>query len=153
MRKLSDDVKIDRNNLPDEWEKHPGISEYWSEQWLNAWAEKDQAKIQLDAITDDLELKIRNDPKSYGVGKITDKAIVNCVKSQVEYKNAVTNLHEKSKYYNQMQIATKKIEERLKCLENLTKLELSGIYTCSGKPSQSLINEVNKYRPPINRRN
>jgi len=136
-----DDIKIDETALDVEWLNQPRLCLKYSQELAEAKKEVDQAKEKLDVIRADLDKEIRNNPKKFGMEKITEGAIqsnivihdltldsplCNFIQSNIVihdlFRTAETRLTE-AKYKSEMiRAAVSAIEHRKDALENLVKL-------------------------------
>lgn len=120
---------IDRTRLDDEWIRQPQL--YFDQAVKAAQAKElvDRAKAALEVATADLGQLIRLKPKKYGLAKVTEAGIAQCLKQQQldlpEYEQYV-----KARYnadvYNAAVFA---LDQRKKALENLVQLELANYHS------------------------
>ena len=82
-------VRIDELNLDKECIRLP--SDYLRYAHLSADLKQTVSlrKAELDVVEADLCKKIRTDPQAYGIEKVTESAIKECVATRKEYKQAV----------------------------------------------------------------
>ena len=117
-----DDIKIDETALDVEWLNQPRLCLKYSQELAEAKKEVDQAKEKLDVIRADLDKEIRNNPKKFGMEKITEGAIQSNIVIHNLFRTAETRLTE-AKYKSEMiRAAVSAIEHRKDALENLVKL-------------------------------
>jgi|GEM_PF-3189889 len=133
-RTLSQDVKIDKLNLPKEWERHTELFRYWAEKHAISELEKDQAKEQLELVAADLDLMIRADPKGYNLDKIAESSVKSTIKMQVEHQEAQEVLNNAKYRVARMKAAKEAMDHRRDALKALSKLALGGFYAANTAP-------------------
>lgn len=136
-----DDIKIDRNNLEEEWVNQPKKFIEWAEKEIDAQWERDRAKEKLDLVRAELDSAIRKNPKLYGITaeKITEAAISNAIIQEKKFKEASETYLEKVREAKIMGVAREGFDQRKKALEKLTDLFLSQYWA---EPRQGKVTKV-----------
>lgn len=82
------ELKVDLNQLDDEWVKQPNIYYEAASQASDARKDYEEARNDLEVVKAELDKAIREDPESYGVGKLTEAIVTQTIVRQKEYKRA-----------------------------------------------------------------
>jgi len=129
MGDFKENIKIDKYSLDLEFEKHPMLYHEFAMDMVGAEDEKDQAKDKLELLRAQLDVQIRDNPKKFGLEKITEAAISSTILQTNEYKEA-------QEYYNNtvgnlriLRIAVESLNQKKVALENLVKLYLGEYYS------------------------
>jgi hypothetical protein len=129
MGDFKENIKIDKYSLDLEFEKHPMLYHEFAMDMVGAEDEKDQAKDKLELLRAQLDVQIRDNPKKFGLEKITEAAISSTILQTNEYKEA-------QEYYNNtvsnlriLKIAVESLNQKKVALENLVKLYLGEYYS------------------------
>ena len=152
IRSLREDLKIDKLNLPAEWEKHPEIYRYWAEEYAISVLARDAAKEKLDLIAADLDLDIRANPKAYCLKKLAESSIKSSIKIQSEHKEAQEEYNRAKYQVTRMQAAKDAMEHRRDALKHLNGLALAGFYSANTAPPESSVNKGRTMRDTFNKR-
>ena len=75
MSSIQEDLAIDLHKLEDEWQKQPLLYEFYAQNAALALKARDYAKNSLEQLTAETALRIRKDPESFGLEKVTEGAI------------------------------------------------------------------------------
>jgi len=145
-RSLAADIKIDKLNLPKEWEEHAEIYRYWAEEYALSTLERDQAKEQLELIAADLDLAIRADPKGYDLDKIAESGVKSTIKMQPEHQDAQEKYNQAKYKATRMQAAKDAMEHRRDALKSLEKLAIAGFYTANTAPPEAAVKKSKALR-------
>lgn len=116
------DVQIDENALDVEWLKQPSLMIKYARFVAEARKLEDIARERLEFIRAKLDQKIRKDPEGYGLSKITETAIQNCIVQQPEYIAANREASDARYEYDIAKGVVQAIDHRKSALENLVKL-------------------------------
>lgn len=127
-RSLKEDVKVNKRNLPDDWEKQPEVYRYWADEWAFAVSDRDRAKEQKEMVYADLDSEVRLDPDAFELEKLTEPSIAATIKRQQEYIDACERVHDANLVVNRMVAARDAMEHKRDTLKNLTKLAIAGFY-------------------------
>lgn len=146
VRSLKEDLRIDKSNLPGEWEKQPEVYRYWAEEYAIGTMERDQAKDRLELVTADLDLVIRRDPSAYELTKPTESAVVSAIKQQCSYGEALDQLNKAKHEVNCMVAARDAMEHKRDALKQLGALAIAGFYSANTAPPESSVNKGQRLR-------
>ncbi len=116
------DINIDSEALDLEWINQPSLMYKYSEHAAITKHEMDRTKERMEIVKADLDSQIRNNPKDFGLPKVTESAIQGAVTLQPKYKKAVEQYHEVKYEYGVAMAAVNAIDQRKSALENLVKL-------------------------------
>lgn len=123
-----DDLKINKYELDEEWLKQPMVFIQWAEEYVNAQADRDRRKEQLDLIKAELDNEIRSNPEKYGLAKVTEGAIQNLILTEGSFRDAQDKYLEAVKNAKILDVAKEAFDHKKKALEALTQLFLSGYF-------------------------
>lgn len=115
-------LEIDPLRLDEEWIQQPKQRQVWGELLADAQLEYDTAKSQLDVIRAETDRDVREDPESYGVGKVTETSIAAAIVTHPAVKLAVKRLHEARHKVNVLQASVDGLEHRKRALTLLVEL-------------------------------
>ncbi len=88
------------------------------------------AKERIEFVKADLSLKIRKDPKSYGLKeKPTEGAINSVITTNEEYQEAVRNYIDADKLANEASTLLSSVEKRSSSISNLVRLFVRSYYS------------------------
>ena len=129
MADFKENITIDKYSLDLEFEKHPMLYHEYAMDMVGTEDERDQAKDKMELLRAQLDLEIRNNPKKFGLEKITEGAIQatilqnpNYIEAQTLYNTAVLNLRI-------LKVAVESLNQKKVALENLVKLYLGEYYS------------------------
>ena len=132
MSKL--DLKINKHELDDEWERQPELFMEWGEKMATAQAEVDNLSSRLDLVKAQLEIEIRQNPEAYGLEKTTEKVIAAALVQQPDYRACEKRLNEARKELHYAKAAVTGLEHRKRALTMLVELFVRDYYSDSHKP-------------------
>lgn len=124
-----EEVKIDKYDLDNEWLGQAAKFIYWGEQESNAEYEKDRIKEKVDLTRAELSTQIREDPKKFGLEKVTEGAINEIILQNKKFQEVNGDYIEAVKTAKILTIAKKGFEQRKTALEELVKLYLNGYWS------------------------
>jgi len=139
-RVLMDDLFIDRNDLPTEWENHPQMYMYWAEEHTYAILDRDRQKDQLDLTFADLDGQIRNAPEEYKLTKVTDATVSAAIKRTELYQDEQERFHQANLVVNRMAAAKAAMDSKRRALDNMTTLLIHEHYNSNTGPAESTVN-------------
>jgi len=117
-----EDVEINPDALDVEWCRQSSLFAKYCEKQVTARDTVDRLKHQLDVLEAELGLKIRNDPASYGLEKVTEAG----VQSVMLLNKKRAALHEsllQARYELEIvQSAVRALDQKKSALENLVRL-------------------------------
>ena len=129
MSDYAEDLKINKFDLETEWLNQPSLYFHYSKLAIDAKLEVDQAKEDLEFTKADLNLNIRSNPGNYNVEKVTNESVAAAMVCDVEYETRVREYNEARHAYETINAAVRAMEQRKSALENLVRLQLSGIHS------------------------
>ena len=123
-----DDLKIDKYALDEEWLRQPTLFINWAEEYVEAQADRDRKKEQLDLIKAELDNAIRSEPEKFGLSKVTEGAITNIIIMEGSYRDANDKYLTDIKQAKILDVAKEAFDHKKKALEALTQLFLAGYF-------------------------
>lgn len=128
---MSDDelrLEIDRLKLDEEWANQPALFYLWAKKAADAQLAHDDAKSRLDVIKAELAKACRDDPDSFDVGKVTDKAVDAAVITSAKYQKAVKQCNTARHDLAIAQAAVTALEHRKRALTMEVELYIKEYY-------------------------
>lgn len=116
------DVRIDETSLDIEWLEQPSLMLKYGINESDLEKKKDLLKEKLDLTKADLDRKIRENPESFEISKITETVVANTIIMQDLYKEVYHEFLEVQHEYNIAKVAVRAIAQRKDALENLVRL-------------------------------
>jgi hypothetical protein len=116
------DVRIDETSLDIEWLEQSSLMLKYGINESDLEKKKDLLKEKLDLTKADLDRKIRENPESFEISKITETVVANTIIMQDEYKEVYHEFLEVQHEYNIAKVAVRAIAQRKDALENLVRL-------------------------------
>lgn len=117
-----EDITIDPDALDVEWCKQATLFARYSEEQVVARDRMDRLKQQLDVLEAELGLKIRNDPASYGLEKVTEAGVQSALLLHKKRQTLNENLQVARFELEIVQSAVRALEQKKAALENLVRL-------------------------------
>jgi len=127
-RSYLEEVIIDKYDLDNEWLNQAEKFIHWGEQEAQAEYEKDRIKEKVDLTRAELSTSIREEPKKYGLEKVTEAAINEIILQSKKFQDINGEYIEAVKTAKILTIAKKGFEQRKTALEELVKLYLNGYW-------------------------
>jgi hypothetical protein len=130
-RVLKSDLELSRFKLEEESSEFASVYYYWSEKAVEAKADRDRAKGQLDLTSATRELDIRNNPPE-GT-KLTEssvKALLEMDPTVLSFKKIYADSVE---CVNLLEASVRGLEAKKSQIDNLTRLWIAGYYSSDGK--------------------
>ncbi len=116
------DVNIDERALDVEWLKQADLMRKYATHAADTKKDMDEAKERLETGKAKIEMGVRQDPKEYGLEKVTEGAIQSTIQLQEEYQK-LNQGYINAKYENDVAVAVvRAIDQKKTALENLVKL-------------------------------
>jgi hypothetical protein len=115
-------IAIDPDRLDEEWVGQPALFYRYAARLANAKRMVDEMKAEMTVVEADLARKIRTDPGSYGVEKITESAVREALVLQPDYTTANEAVIEARHAAELYGAAVTALDHRKKALENLVYL-------------------------------
>ena len=116
------DVSIDEQALDVEWLQQAELMRKYATHAGACKKEMDEAKERLETGKARIEMGIRQDPKEYGLEKVTEGAIQSTIQLQEEYQKLNQNYINAKYEYEVATAAVRAIDQKKTALENLVKL-------------------------------
>jgi hypothetical protein len=128
-RFFSQDVRINKNKLDEECEKHSSVYYYWAEKAANTKTELGKAEDLLKFITAETDLETRKDWNDTKYGKMTEASIKSVLEIHPKIKKQKEVIQDLQGEVNRLTAAVSAMEHRKSELNNLTSLLISGFYS------------------------
>jgi hypothetical protein len=140
------DITIDESALDTEWLAQPKLMLVYGNYTAEKRKEVDIVKEKLDIVKAKLDRKIRENPESFGLSKITETVVQNAIISHIEYQTVSKSYIEAKYELDVAMVAVRAIDQKKQALENLVKLH-GQQYFAGPKVPRDLSQEwVNKQR-------
>ena len=123
------DFEIDRYKLDDEWVKQPNLYRTYAEALAEAKKAYDEAKNDLSVIRADTELKIRKDPESCGLSKVTEGVIKSALDVQEDVREAEQAVIDARHAVGILEAAVGALDHRKRALSDLVSLHLADYFS------------------------
>ena len=120
---FEDDIQLNKFDLDNEWQKQPALVFLYGKEHAIKCAERDRVKEKLAVYRGDLELRIRNNPESYDLPKITEGAVTAAIGQDKSIRSYNKDIIELTEDINVLAVAVKAFEHKRASLDGLTKLE------------------------------
>lgn len=125
-----EDMKIDPNNLHQEWMNQATLYAEWAERHVEAIRNRDVLKVKVDAFYARLGNKVRNNWMHLGFEKKpTEGAVETYILADNEYIQMQNKLAELNYQINLFQAARQGLEHKKRSIEGLERLHLAGYYS------------------------
>lgn len=145
--KIAKDVlNIDPNALDSEWIRQPNLYFQWSAKLAEAQSDRDQAKGEIDLVYSELDRKIRENPDTFGITKVTEHAIKACIPGRKRYKQALAKYNELRDRANVYQALVNALDHKKKALESLVHLHGQNYFSAPRPPkgTHEMVDEMEK---------
>ena len=126
---FTEDIKVDKFNLDEECVNQSERFCYWAEEYSESVSERDELKNKTEILRAQLDKKIRTNPESYGLEKVTESAISNLIFLDKGYQKLLEEYRESVKSVNILLVAKEAFNHRKSMIEILAKLLLAGYYS------------------------
>jgi hypothetical protein len=121
-------VEIDETNLARDWSEQAPKMLHHTLELAKAKRDLDYAKADLEVADSDLDRAIRLNPDKYGIDKITEKIVENCIIRQKKHIECNRLLIEARYKVSLLQAVVDALEHRKKALENRVHLWAAGYF-------------------------
>ena len=135
-----EDDSIDPTALDVEWLEQPELMRKYAVHAAEMEKLRDAAKERLDVGKARIEMEIRNDPKKFGLEKVTEGSVQSTILLQDEYRQLVQEYNNSKYEYGVAVAAVRAVDQRKTALENLVKL-LTTSYFAGPKAPRDLYQE------------
>ena len=129
MHDYKKDIKIDENNLKQEWIEQASHFLYYAEAHAEALHIRDLKKAKLEYVYAVMYSEIKKDWGKFFKDKPTESAIKEHIAMNSKFKKSERKYINSCKDANLMLAAKMAFEHRKKALENLTSLKIGGFYS------------------------
>ena len=138
-----EDIKIDPNALDVAWLNQAALMKRYGKHQADTRKEMDDMKEAVDIQRAKLDIRIRTDPESFDIQKVTESIVQSTILLQEEYQMA-SEIYADARYENEVAITVvRAIEHRKTALENLVRL-LGSQYFAGPKTPRDLSQEALK---------
>ena len=128
-RFFSQDVRINKNKLDEECEKHSSVYYYWAEKLANTKSELAKAEDLFKYISAETDLGTRKDWDDTKYGKMTEASIKSVLEIHPKIKKQKEVIQNLQGEVNTLTAAVSAMEHRKSELNNLTSLLISGFFS------------------------
>lgn len=128
-RNYKEDIKINEDDLENEWIEQPSLYLYYGEAHADAVLEKEKASDELDLVHAQLDSQLRKDWEKHFEKAPSEAAIKSWIIQQEKYKKKLENLNKKTHNVNVLAVAKTAFDHRKKALENLVTLHVTGFHS------------------------
>lgn len=151
-RDFKKDVRIDVNNLEEEWIEHPSVFLYYSDALSDAIYDKDTKKSFVELTQSRLYDRVKSDWKPYFSQKPSEAAIKEWIKRQPEYRNAEKRFLLAQKDVNLLANVKTALEHKKVALSNITSLKISGFHSEPRNKKRDVDNLRNAQKQHLNKK-
>ena len=138
-----EDIKIDPNALDVAWLNQAALMKRYGKHQADTRKEMDDIKEEVDVIKAKADIRIRTDPESYEIKKVTESIVQSTILLEEDYQEILKEYAD-ARYENDVAIAVvRAIEHRKTALENLVRL-LGSQYFAGPKTPRDLSYETLK---------
>jgi hypothetical protein len=134
IEKSKEDIQIHKDHLEDDWETHSELALEWHMKLATAIFLRDTEKEKLVSREAEKSFDIRNDPKNYGIEKITEGAIDTLLKTDRTLQDLRISVINIDYQVNLLKGVTTAFEHRKKALEEEVSLYIAGYFSPKLKP-------------------
>lgn len=144
----TDDIRIDETVLDIEWLEQPTLMFKYAKITAEAKQALDKARDKVDYVRAELDSNIRQNPKQFGIEKITEGAVMNTILLQEEYLYAQQELLDAKYNFDIVRGASEAISARKDALENMVKLY--GMQYFAGPRVPHDVSDMRKRKAEVN---
>lgn len=121
-------LKIDETRLDEEWQGHAERAYYWSCRAADAGAVVDAKKARLELLVAQIDVQVRANPESFGIAKVSEKAVQNIIVASDEHQAATRKLIDAKRELTRIKGACDSLRDRKHALQDLVDLHLAGYF-------------------------
>lgn len=137
MRDFEQDIHLQKNALDDEWLNQAQKYHYYSKVAVEASAERDRVKLNVEVIEATVEREIRADPAKFGISdKVTEAVVKAALVLDQRVQDVKSVLLDAEKNLKLANAAQTTVGDLKKSLEYLTQLFLSNYWAEPRMPKQ-----------------
>lgn len=142
------DIGIDQNNLDDEWLGQASLYFEYAANQADARGEVEQIKNRLEVLKADIGKAVRDDPKKFGLEKVTERAVDEVIALHPGVQGDQELLVRANHKVEIIGAAVRALDHRRKALEKLVELFLANYFSKpqSSSASSEHVNELEKRR-------
>jgi len=126
--------EIDQYNLDKEWIRQPSLYHQYAVELADARRDWEEAKRARDVARAEADMAIRRNPESFGLVKITEKAIEATIPTVAAVRVAEDNVIECRHAVDILSAASDALEHRKRALEGLVSLFLADYFSSPRPP-------------------
>jgi hypothetical protein len=123
------DIEIDKHRLDEEWLKQPRLVLQYNAKLSEAKAEVAYTANQVTITRAQIANDVRNHPENYGVLKLSNDVIENCVNVHEDVTAIEADLLLAKGNVGILEAACIALEHKKRALENLVRLQLADYYS------------------------
>lgn len=150
-RDYKEDIKIDPENLEQEWIEQPSLFLYYSDLYAEASFQKDKKKAFLDYTYSRLYALIKDTWNEHFDSKPTEPACKEWITRHKDYRQAEKSFIIAQKNANIMQNVKAAFDQRKYALSNITSLRIGGFYSEPRNKARDVENMKNAQRRTLRR--
>lgn len=139
---FSDDLPINKYDLPEECAKHASKYFYWAQKLADAKSELNEKEDILKLRYSQIDLSIRDDWDEAKNGKMTEGKVKANIEDAKQYIAAKVAVSECQRSVNSLSASVSAMEHRRSELDNLTKLLIGGFYAAPNGGRKEGANEM-----------
>jgi len=132
-----DFFNIDQNTLDTEWVAQPKVFYEYAIKLADARRDLEQSKAALDVVRAELDSKIRINPDSFGVLKVTETVISNTIITQTGYQDSLDDMLTAKHNVDILQAAVNALDHRKSALERLVSLHGQNYFSTPKAPDEA----------------
>ena len=129
-------LAIDESNLLNEWKGQAQMMLTYGIKQADAMQEEDEAKARLDVVKANLDGRIRADPGTFGIGKVTEAGISAVILTQPSFKKATEEYQKARHEVLMVRAAVDALGHRKSALQGMTDLFLRQWFADPKTPEQ-----------------
>ena len=129
-------VAIDKGQLDEEWVKQPTRYLRYAMDAADAYEKFTEAKAILEAVKAEIDRKIRANPESYGLEKITESVITTMIPGTSEYLSGLKIVRRAKHKYDILQAVVSALEHKKRALEKLCDLHSQSYFSTPREPTR-----------------
>jgi len=139
---VKEDIRLDLNNLDTEWADLPDQFHKYSEEGDLLDSEIKIKKLQLEILEANLDLKIRANPKTFQIDKLTETIVKSTIRADLKWQEESLEILELEKQRKLMASACRALEMKRDALKNIQSLYLSEFYVAPSDPEKKQEREL-----------
>jgi len=129
IEQSTEDIKIHRDHLEDDWESHSELALNWHLKYAEFVYRRDNLKESLSIEEAKLAQHIRSKPEDFGLLKITEGSVFELLKTNDRLQEFRQDLITTEYEVNLLKGVTIAFDHRKKALEELVSLYIAGYFS------------------------